>query len=147
MNQPHSSHAVGPVRRVVTPAQAGLLDVAGAGTAVPAARVQTPAQKNAEISQVAADTVTAIPGVVRVVSPFAAAHAPRSLSDRRIEIRGETMRVSVVIDGQRPIPEVEREVRSAVARHWDGGLDLVFADLEFPGERSDEGSGDTNEGG
>lgn len=146
MNQPHSPRTVGQVRRVVTPAQSGRLHVSGASTTASATRVQTPAQKNAETARAAADLIAAVPGIVRVVSPFTAAHAPRSLSERRIDVRGETMRASVVIDGQRPIPEVEREVRAVIAKHWDGALDLVFADLELPGERASDAPSETREG-
>lgn len=134
MTHPHHARNSGQVRRVVTPAQAGKLSVSGASGATAAPKVRTPAQVNAEAAHQAADTIAAVPGIVRVISPFPSARSPRSVGDHRVEVRGDTLRASVVINGQRSIPEVERDVRSAVARQWEGELDLVFADLELPGE-------------
>ena len=138
MTHPHHSRSTGQVRRVVTPAQAGRLSVSGASGAPAAPKVRTPAQANAEAADQAADTIAAVPGIVRVISPFLSTRSPSSVGDHRIEVRGDTLRASVVIDGQRPIPDVERDVRSAIASQWEGGLDLVFADLELPGEQAED---------
>lgn len=138
MTHPQQARGAAQVRRIVTPAQAGRLNVAGSGTTRATTRVHTPAQQNADAARAAEDIITAVPGIVRLVGPFTAVRTPSTVGDRRIEVHGNTMRVSVVIDGRRPIPEVERDVRSAVARQWGGPLDLVFADLELPGESSDE---------
>ena len=135
MTHSHHGPRTGQVRRVVTPAQAGRLSVSGVSGSPAVPTVRTPAQVDAEASRRAAETITAVSGVVRVVSPFSAARSPRSVADHPIEVRGDTLRASVVIDGRRPIPEVERDVRSAISRQWEGTLDLVFADLELPDER------------
>lgn len=138
MTHPHHARSTGQVRRVVTPAQAGRLSVSGASGAPTASKVRTPAQVNAEAAHLAAETISGVPGIVRVISPFLSAHSPRSVGEPRVEVRGDRLRASVVIDGQRPIPEVERDVRSALARQWEGELDLVFADLELPGEQAED---------
>lgn len=138
MTHPHHPRPTSQVRRVVTPAQAGRLSVSGVSGSPAASTVRTPAQVNAEAAHHAADTIAAVPGIVRVLNPFLSTRSPRSVGDHRVEVRGDTLRASVVIDGQRPIPDVERDVRSAISRQWEGELDLEFADLELPGEQAED---------
>lgn len=143
MGTEQSSRTPPTVRRVVTPARAGTLTSPhGASGADPVRRIDTPARRDADTEEQASRAIRDVPGVARLASPFPAAGAVGLVSSGHVSVRAERMRASVVIDGGRPIPELERDIRERVGALWRGPLDLEFADLERPGEGTDE---DTDE--
>ncbi|WP_333619032.1 hypothetical protein [Dietzia sp.] len=142
------------VRRVVTPAQQGTLAVSDVSTATSVSRVRTPAQENAETEDRATAAILSVPGVARLSGTDAAAfltaasrmtpQAGDTRAQGRASVRGGAVAASVVIDGSRSIPAIERDIRARIAEQWDGRLDLVFSDIELPGEEPDTESDATS---